>query len=113
MALTDADWNSIYRAIRENAAPTEIVYGKVVARDVPGLRVKVEGMGDQWIPLVGFRATIHYYDQDALGVTNKKTAQVEYEVPKIGELAVVIRTFGARRLSKCVGIILSKGNFVA
>lgn len=112
MALTNADWQSIYRAIRENAAPTEIVYGKVVARDVAGRRVKVEGMGDQWIPLVGFNAVVHYYDQGATGVTTKKTAQIEYEVPKLGELAVVIRTFGARRLSKCVGIILSKGNFV-
>lgn len=109
--LDKSDWNAIYEAIRRETPVNEIVYGKVTAQDIKQKRVKVDVTGDQWLPLVGFNGKITYYDETGT-VTDKKIASIEYDVPKIGQIAVVMRQMGERRLGKCVGIILSTGNFV-
>jgi len=112
MALTEADQNTIYQMIERAITASVIIYGKVIARDERKGLIKLKEFGDQWIPLVGFRGTVKYYDETAT-TTKVKTVKVVPEVPKIGETVVVLRQFGSRRLPKCVGVILSTGNYVS
>jgi hypothetical protein len=110
--LTDADQNTIYAMI-ERAIPADtIVYGKVISRDERKGLIKLKEFGDQWIPLVGFRGTAKIHDDNGTNV-KVKTVKITPEVPKIGETVVVLRQFGTRRLPKCVGVILSTGNYVS
>jgi hypothetical protein len=120
--LDEADWESIYRAINSAVTPSEIVYGRVIKRDTKRLLIWIKEFGDQPIPLVGFNGIVSHFDtipegnivDEGLDVdmkTVKKTQWIEHEVPRIGQTAVVLRQFGRRRLPKCIGIILSKGDF--
>ena len=108
MALSDADWNSIYTAIAKAIPPNEVVYGKVVKRDEKKKLIWLKEFGEQPIPLVGFNGTVTVYDETAQGV-KKKVVKVEPQVPRVGELVVVLRQMGVRRLPKCVGVVLSRG----
>lgn len=108
MALTDADWNAIYQAIDRAIPPSEVTYGKVVKRDENKKLIWLAEFGDQPIPLVGMNGQVTIYDETPQGV-RKKTVKIQHEVPKVGELVVVLRQMGVRRLPKCVGVVLSKG----
>lgn len=110
--LTQADWESIYQTINSALPTHEVTYGKVVKRDTKKKLVWLKEFGDQPIPLVGFKAEVTYYDTTPTGV-KKKVAKIEPEVPKVGELVVVLRQMGSRRLPKCVGVVLSRpGSYV-
>jgi hypothetical protein len=111
MALNDSDWAQIYEALENSQRGSEISYGKILAVDKTRLLIKVEDFGDQWIPLVGFRQTTKVYDDNGTNVKPKTYTSV-IDPPKVGEIAVVLRQFGSRRLPKCVGVILSKGGWV-
>lgn len=108
MPLDQNDWNAVYDAIRRAIPPNEITYGVVTKRDVRKKLIWLKEYGDQPVPLVAFNGQVVVYDETATGV-KKKTVQIEYEVPKVGELVVVLRQMGARRLPKCVGVVQSKG----
>lgn len=109
--LTDADFAAIYKAIEEAIPQSEVVYGKVIKRDVAQGLVWLDEFGDQPIPLVGFNGEVHFYDTTPTGVKLKK-AKIVHQVPKKGQTVVVLRQLGSRRLPKCVGVVLSKGSFV-
>lgn len=109
--LSDADFESIFQAIQNGQTPHEIVYGKVVSRDERRKLIKIESFGDQWIPLVGLRQKVTYYDTTPTGV-KEKSATIEPQVPAVGETAVILRQMGERRLGKCVGVVLSSKSFV-
>lgn len=109
--LTDADFQAIYDAILAEIPQSEVVYGKVVKRDAAKGLVWLKEFGDQPIPLVGFNGHAKVYDTTPTGVRMRK-AKILHEVPKKGQLVVVLRQLGSRRLPKCVGVVLSKGSFV-
>jgi hypothetical protein len=126
MALTDHDWDRIFEAIRAAIPPTEIVYGEVVKVDPNRYLVWVEEFGDQPIPMVGWKYTVKYYDDTTDGDTTplagdplpshtkiKKIREIKPDMPEIGDLVVVARQFGSRRLPKCVGMVLSLGGYAA
>lgn len=109
--LSHEDWQSIYGAISAAQQSETVVYGTVVKRDERRKLIWLREFGSQPIPLVGFKGHVKIYDDNGAGTTIKKV-EIVHEVPKIGETAVVMRQFGSRRLPKCVGIVLSTGNFV-
>ena len=104
MALNEREWDSIYAAIRSTNPQNEVVYGRVVKRNVAKKVIYLSEFGDQPIPLVALNAVAHVYDETPTGV-KKKTVKIEFEVPKVGELVVVLRQMGERRLPKCVGVV--------
>lgn len=108
MPLSDADWNAIHSAIQRAVPVSELTYGRVTKRDERKKLIWLKEFGDQPIPLVGFNGTVTVYDETPAG-TKKKIVRLEHEVPHIGELVVVQRQMGERRLGKCVGVVLSKG----
>jgi hypothetical protein len=112
MGLTDTDLNRVQDLIENGAMPSEVVYGRVVRRDEHKKLIWLKEFGDQPIPLVAMRAKVKIFDTTPTG-TQIKTAEVIYEVPKIGELVVVLRQLGSRRLPKCVGVVLTPGGFQA
>jgi hypothetical protein len=112
MPLSHSDWESIYQAIQRALPAHEVTYGAVVKRDVKRKLVWLKEFGDQPIPLVGFKGEVTYYDTTPTGV-KKKVAKIEPEVPNVGEIVVVLRQMGSRRLPKCVGVVLSRpGSYV-
>jgi hypothetical protein len=112
VGLNDRDYDAIFEEIRRGIPPHEVTYGKVVKRDVTKKLVWLKEYGDQAIPIVGLRHIVTYYDTTPTGV-DKKTALIEPEVPKVGELVVVLRQMGSRRLPKCLGPVLSRaGSYV-
>ncbi len=112
MALTERDYDAIFEEIRRGIPPHEVTYGKVVKRDEKKKLVWLKEYGDQAIPIVGLRQKVTYYDTTPTGV-KKREAVVEPEVPKLGELVVVLRQMGSRRLPKCLGPVLSRaGSYV-
>lgn len=108
MPLDDSDWNAIYEAISRAIPQHEIVYGRVVKRDEHKKLIWLKEFGDQPIPLVGFNGKVTVYDETAT-TTRRKVVKLEHEVPQKGDLVVVLRQMGTRRLGKCVGVVLSKG----
>lgn len=112
MPLTDRDYDAIFEEIRRGIPPHEVTYGVVVKRDTSKRLVWLKEYGDQPIPIVGLRQEVTYYDTTPTGV-KKKIALVEPVVPKVGELVVVLRQMGSRRLPKCLGPVLSRaGSYV-
>jgi hypothetical protein len=108
MPLNERDWASIYGAIEQSIPPSEVVYGRVLRVDKVRKLIWLAELGSTPIPIVGFRYTVTVYDEGAT-TTTRKTYHVEPDVPKVGDLAVVLRQMGTRRLAKCVGIVMSTG----
>lgn len=108
MALQQADWESIYNAIRTTIPAHEVTYGKVVKRDARKKLVWLSEYGDQPIPIVAFNQTVTIHDETPTGI-KVKTVKIDVEVPKVGELVVVLRQMGERRLPKCIGVVQGKG----
>lgn len=106
MALEQKDWASIYEAIRDGQRGSEIVVGTVIKSNQKDMVVWVKEFGDQPIPCVGFRYNVTYYDETPLKTKQKKATAVP-KVPKKGDIVVVLRQLGERRLARCIGIILA------
>lgn len=106
MPLEHPDWSSIYDAIAAGQRPSEVVVGKVVKSNKKNMVVWIKEFGDQPIPCVGFRYEFTFYDETPLK-TKKKTAVAKPQVPRKGDIVVVLRQLGERRLARCIGVILS------
>jgi hypothetical protein len=106
MALSYSDWESIYSAINSSQRGSEVVVGKVVKSNQKNMVVWLKEFGDQPIPCVGFAYEAIFYDETPLK-TKRKTANVRAKVPKKGDIVVVLRQLGERRLARCVGVILA------
>lgn len=104
--ITHAEWNNIYEQIRKTQTDDEVTYGKVIKRDDVNKLIWLAEFGDQPIPLAAFNGHIKYSDDTGLG-TKSRTAKIVWEVPNVGEVVVVLRQSGERRLPRCVGVIMS------
>ena len=112
MPLTERDYDGIFEEIRRGTPPHEVTYGRVVKRDDKKKLVWLAEYGDQAIPLVGMRMQVEYFDTTPTGVKTRK-ATIDPVVPALGELVVVLRQMGSRRLPKCIGSVLSRpGSYV-
>jgi hypothetical protein len=120
MAITDTDWQKIYRAIEKAIPPSAVVQGKVVRADAQRNLIWLKEFGDQPIPLFAFDFDVTYYDTQFSGVTPaagqpipsqlvKKKAKTKIVCPKVGDIVLVIKQHGSRRLPKCVGVLRSTG----
>jgi hypothetical protein len=113
-------WREVLREIERAKPRSEVTYGRVIKRDVKNRLIWLAEFGDTPIPIVAFTQKIRYYDSETTGATPTsgaalpntvkiREAIVEIEVPQIGQVAVILRQLGVRRLPKCLGIIQSTG----
>lgn len=120
--LTEADWNNIYKVIRSEITPTEIIFGEVIKRDVKHRLVWVDELGDQPIPLVGFNNNVTVYDVepfenivdvdlDVQSSSRQRVFTSDVIVPQVGEVVMILRQFGQNRLPHCIGTALTEENY--
>lgn len=124
--LPSGIWNAIYDAIRREAKPREVTFGKVVKRDAVKKLVWLKEFGDLAIPLVYFGHSFEYMDSVPLGnespgspwVTRKEHRGDKTQkndafhttviVPSVGQMVCVLNPRGSFRFPMCVGVIQSK-----
>lgn len=127
MPLTHDDWREIQsfvnRAITQRGEP--FVQGVVVKSDPVKMLVWLKEFGDQPIPVVAFDYEVKYFYNETYGntqavgapvqtrlksrKTNTAAKEVKVLCPKKGDVVLVARHLGSRRLPKCLGVIKSKG----
>jgi hypothetical protein len=126
MPISEAEWLSISTMIEKvvkqvvGKRADYFVTGKVIKVDIPNKCVFLKEFGDQAIPIVGFDYTVKYYDETPNGTntstvgtsanyrTTVKTANAKVVMPKKGDLVLVARELGIRRLPRCLGVIQGK-----
>jgi hypothetical protein len=91
---------------------------EVTKRDTEDNLIWVKELGDQPIPLVAFDYEITYYDESPRGTsgggsfhTYKKTAISKVQVPKKGEMVLIVLEMSYGGRPRCFGVIQST-NFV-
>lgn len=114
MTLTHSDWREIQKEVNRLIAQVgePFVQGEVVKNDQANRLVWLKEFGDQPIPMISFDYQVKYYYQNPAGnmvprTTKAHTKEVEILVPRIGEIVLVARHMGSRRLPKCLGVIKS------
>ena len=130
MAFTHDEWREIQNMVnRALEGQGEYFVQDIVVKSDPVRKVIwTKEFGDQAIPLFTFDYQVKYYDSEVTGVNGsnspynvdkKKTPrksvayskEVEVLVPRKGDVVLVARHMGARRLPKCLGVLKSK-NFI-
>lgn len=124
--ITNDDWREIQKLISRMVAEIgePFVQGKVVKNDEINKLVWLKEFGDQPIPCIAFDYQVKYYYREPYGnttavgtavnsrIATKKTKphskDVEILVPRVGDIVLVARQMGSRRLPKCLGVIKSK-----
>lgn len=127
MALNHNDWREIQSYVSKVVGQVgePFVQGKVVKADPVKNLIWLAEFGDQPIPILAFDYEVKYFYQEPFGNTtgvgtpvqkrlkSRKTKVSAKEVkvlcPKKGDVVLVARHMGSRRLPKCLGVIKSKG----
>lgn len=116
MALNNTDWREIQKFVVSLLAQQGEYFtqGVVVKNDQVKKLVWLKEFGDQPIPLIAFDYQVKYYYRDGAGnmvpkKTPAHTKDVEILVPRVGDMVLVARHMGSRRLPKCLGVIKSTG----
>jgi len=109
--LSTQVWAEINRAIARVNTNSEITRGQVIKIDASNRNVYVKEFGETAIPLVGFDIDIEFYDTTPTGV-QKKTYIAKARMPQVGDLVIIARQGGARRLPLCLGIVQGKNYMV-
>lgn len=119
MPLDSSDWSQIYKAIERSQSPSIMVQGKVVKADPQNNLIWLKEFGGIPIPLFGFDYEVTYFDTQPVGNAAdgfpvntqliKNKARVKIVCPKVGDIALVIKQHGSRKLPKCVGVLKSTG----
>jgi hypothetical protein len=117
------DWreiqNFVSRLLGEQGEP--FTQGVVVKNDVVNKLVWLKEFGDQPIPLIAFDYQVKYKFQNSVGLTYENpigqtviektqpyTKDVEILTPRVGDMVLVARHLGSRRLPKCLGVVKSE-----
>lgn len=108
--LTSDDIETIRRQIRTMRRLSEVTYGYVTKRDSKRKLIWLKEYGEQPIPICGLAYEGIYHDDDGVDVT-KRVVHFEPLTPQVGQLVVVARQHGERRLPKCLGVVLSQKGF--
>jgi hypothetical protein len=121
MPLTQSDWHEILNKIGSMIGKRgeSFVQGVVIKRDEVNKLVWLAEFADTPIPIIGFHHEVEIYDETPKGATTtpvgfpaayrvrKQKYMVKTIVPQVGEMVLVARYFGVRRLPKCLGVIQS------
>jgi hypothetical protein len=107
MPISHEEWQSIDRRIADLARPSEFVQGKVIKVDKKRNVIFLKEFGDQPIPLYAFEYTVKYYDIDNFGRMQVRKTTAKVILPKKGDMVLVAKQFGSRRLPKCLGVLRS------
>jgi len=129
MAFTHDEWREIQNMVnRAIEGQGEYFVQDIVVKSDPIRKVIwTKEFGDQAIPLFTFDYQVKYYQNKSVentGAPNytpittmfpKKTTayskEVEVLTPRKGDVVLIARHMGARRLPKCLGVLKSK-NFI-
>ncbi len=131
MAFSHEEWGAIQSMVNKMVAGQGeyFVQDMVVKSDPINNLIWTKEFGDQPIPLFTFDYQVKYYESETTGVTGtspgpymvgkklnpKKTTaystEVKVLVPRKGDIVLIARHMGTRRLPKCLGVLKSK-NFV-
>lgn len=117
--ITEAEWTSIGKYIEKIAGQVSgkrqdyFTTGQVIKVDIANRCVYLAELGDQPIPIVGWRYTVDYYYEDQSGNLTKRTATAQVIPPKVGDTIVVIKELGTRRLPRAIGILYGTNWIVA
>ena len=109
--LSQQVWAQVSELIARSSGNEEITRGTVIKVDAVNRNVFVKEFGETAIPLVGFDIQVDFYDTTTTGV-EKKTSIARAAMPKVGDLVVIARQGGARRLPLCLGIVQGKNYMV-
>lgn len=109
--ISEAEWASIRELAIKLASQVanqtgNFVTGKVIKRDEKNKLVWLRELGDQPIPVVGFRYDVKYYDEGSSGAVNVKTTTAVPQTPQLGDYVFVALEMGAQSLPRCLGVIL-------
>lgn len=121
MPLEHNDWiqidNRIDQLIKNSHGPF-FSQGTVIKADPVKNIVWLDEFGDQPIPMFTFDYDVKYYDTQPTGVVTSgqpcpiklmpKKAVLTPQCPKVGDIVLVARQHGSRRLPKCLGILRSR-----
>jgi hypothetical protein len=125
MPLDYSDWDKIQSFLSKMLAERGeyFLQAEVVKNDPDNKLVWVKELGDTPIPLLAFDYQITYYFNEPTGNTtavgtavNKQTVKrktnqysrdVEVLVPRVGDVVLIAKMMGSRRLPKCLGVIKS------
>lgn len=126
MPISEPEWLSIATMVEKiirrvvGTKADYFVTGKVLQADKKNKCIFMEEFGDQPIPIVAFDYEVKYYDEtpkgtaygesgsDASYKTAVKTAKVTPVMPKRGDIVLVAREMGTRRMPRCLGVIQGK-----
>lgn len=131
MPFTHDEWREIQNLIgRVVEGQGEYFVQDVVVKSDPVRKVIwTKEFGDQAIPLFAFDYQVKYFESETTGVsgtspgpysvakkinpkkTKPYTKEVEVLTPRKGDVVLIARHLGARRLPKCLGVLKSK-NFI-
>lgn len=130
MAIEREEWNLIREMILSLIPGRTMSFERVVKRDEKKLLVWTKEHGNTAIPLVDFERGFKYYDTQPTGnvtsgqpvntklvkkedLTNKNpNLLTKIVTPKVGEQVIIIEPWGNLRFPVCLGVILSKGQWV-
>lgn len=131
MSLTHGQWAAIQEMVNNMlAAQGEYFVQDVVVKSDPVRQlIWTKEFGDQPIPIFAFDYQVKYYSNTTTSVSGATpgpytivnsltprlskpyTKEVQVLTPRKGDVVLVARHLGARRLPKCLGVLRSK-NFI-
>jgi hypothetical protein len=111
MPLTESDFMSIRKMVESLIGETGeyFITGEVIKRDPNKKLVWLAEFGDQAIPVVSFDYTVKTYDTLPNGKVVVSSYDAEIKTPALGEIVVVARELGTRRLPRALGVIQGIG----
>jgi hypothetical protein len=118
MPFTHDEWHAIQVLVSKSIEEQGeyFVQDIVVKSDPVNGVIWTKEFGDQAIPLFTFDYQVKYYDTQGTALIPKKTTAYSKEVvpltPRKGDVVLIARHLGARRLPKCLGVLKSK-NFIS
>lgn len=109
MPLDDRDWRRVQKLIDDFArtVPEYFSQGEVVSVDKSRKVVFLKEFGDQPIPIFSFQFDVNYLDTGKNQHTKLRHTIATPRLPKKGDIVLVARQMGSRRLPKCIGVLQS------
>jgi len=98
------EWKSIYKAIERARRPNELVQGVVIDRDEAQQVIYLKEFGAEPIPMVSLDYSFASYATNGGGLV-RRTVTAAADLPAIGDIVLVGRIGGRRRLPRCLGIL--------
>lgn len=128
--LSDEIWNAIADLVGRSQGQRELYFVRITKVDKSKLLIWTEDFGDLAIPLVAFKTSFSHFDTQPTGANvvagvplptklfkrsdstgQNPVYQTQIVPPQVGEVAVVLDPWAAKRFPICIGIIQSKTGF--